>query len=487
MGSEWLRSLFGFGPVVSNRPAPQPVALRLSPHDVVTLGDACEGCLVLGATGSGKTSGPGFHLACNLLLQGCGFLVLCAKPDEAARWLHLCEITGRTDDVILWGPSHPAKLDVLRYALSTGSVDAAAHLLAQLVELSARVSGKGGDKEPFFTISANETLKALMTVHHAATGPHSAIDLLAMVNTLPPTAAAVHDPGWQGGSYFWTRLQEAERNAGGRTDYLLAKARILRQHAGLGDRTRSVIDLMMLNTLSQLLSGQFADILSSGESTVTPDDVLTRRKILIVDAPVLTHKEPGRFANVCWKISLQRQALARTVGGDTPHAVLWADEGQMFALEQDAMVQAVARSQRLISVLITQNLPVFATALGGGEMMTEVQALLGNYQNKVFAQNTCAVSNEFASGLIGMELQMLMNGSRQAGEYSLFDDLTGKPSQASHGFSSQWLPEVQPVRFTRLLKGGIVNRRVVTAIVHCGRVFSNGRTWIETAFLQEGA
>jgi hypothetical protein len=50
-----------------------------------TVGDACEGVLIMGATGSGKTSGSGAHLAHAYLRAGFGGMVLCAKPDERQR------------------------------------------------------------------------------------------------------------------------------------------------------------------------------------------------------------------------------------------------------------------------------------------------------------------------------------------------------------------------------------------------------------------
>jgi len=48
--------------------------------------DACEGTVIFGGTGSGKTSGSGRALAQSFLGAGFGGLVLCAKPEEPALW-----------------------------------------------------------------------------------------------------------------------------------------------------------------------------------------------------------------------------------------------------------------------------------------------------------------------------------------------------------------------------------------------------------------
>jgi len=62
--------------------------------DAFTIGNAVEGTLVLGATGSGKTSGSGRAIATAFLSAGFGGLVLTAKPDERRNWEGYCRDTG---------------------------------------------------------------------------------------------------------------------------------------------------------------------------------------------------------------------------------------------------------------------------------------------------------------------------------------------------------------------------------------------------------
>src|SRR2546423_836882 len=82
-----------------------------------TIGHACEGTLVLGATGSGKTSGSGKYLAHAFLRAGFGGLVLCAKPDEKARWLAYAKACGRSHSVIVMDGSCRERFNFLDYAL----------------------------------------------------------------------------------------------------------------------------------------------------------------------------------------------------------------------------------------------------------------------------------------------------------------------------------------------------------------------------------
>ena len=63
--------------------------LRLSPRDDLTIADALTGVIVTGATGSGKSSGPGEALAKAYLRAGFGGVIHTVKPSDvetALRW-----------------------------------------------------------------------------------------------------------------------------------------------------------------------------------------------------------------------------------------------------------------------------------------------------------------------------------------------------------------------------------------------------------------
>ena len=64
-------------------------------QDTWTLADACQGVLIQGENGSGKTSGSGQIFAKKYLENGFGGLVLCFKTDEADLWRSYLERAGR--------------------------------------------------------------------------------------------------------------------------------------------------------------------------------------------------------------------------------------------------------------------------------------------------------------------------------------------------------------------------------------------------------
>src|SRR5215475_5834368 len=71
--------------------------------DIWTLADACQGVLIQGENGSGKTSGSGQIFAKKYLENGFGGLVLCFKTDEADLWRRYLKRAGRQGDGRFFG------------------------------------------------------------------------------------------------------------------------------------------------------------------------------------------------------------------------------------------------------------------------------------------------------------------------------------------------------------------------------------------------
>src|SRR5882762_2094036 len=80
--------------------------------------DALTGVMVFGATGSGKTSGPGKHLAIGYLKSGFGGLVLCAKPEERRQWEEWAAETGRSRDLVIIEKEGPYCFNPLEWEAS---------------------------------------------------------------------------------------------------------------------------------------------------------------------------------------------------------------------------------------------------------------------------------------------------------------------------------------------------------------------------------
>lgn len=456
---------------------PEPEVLQ----GLLTLHQAYEGLLITGGTGSGKTTGPGAEAALNLLKHGAGFCVLCAKPDEFQRWAGYCE--GLDRPVIRFAPGTEAKCDLLAYELAHGeaTVEAAAQLLDMLVEVASR-TGSGQGDEPFWALFAQKIFRRAIATVWLAKGTCSLSDVYKLIVSAPESVKQAISDDWQKTSFCAECVNELHTRHGDTGDAKLCRDFWAVEWPNLSEKTRSVGYAMTTNVLDKFLSGAVAEMVSSGVSTVTPEHVMDGA-IVILDMPVLKWREPGQFFQIIFKTLVQR-AVLRRVNPSRP-VVVWADEAQFFTVpEVDGMVQTVARQAKLINVVLTQNLPMLISAMGGSEKARhEVDGYIANFQTKVLCANACKETNEYFSKLLGDERQYMLSGGTQQ-KYDLIADFMGQSQGHAH-FQEQWQPAVRPEDFTRLRKGGAANGFTVEALItQGGRSFWTGKTWAKAAFRQ---
>jgi hypothetical protein len=115
----------------------------------------------------------------------------------------------------------------------------------------------------------------------------------------------------------------------------------------------------------------------------------------------------------------------------------------------------------------------------GGDAKARVDSLMGNLCTKIFHANSDAETNEYASRLIGNDIINLGNTGTQQEHLSI--NFT-----KSVGISSQFLPQVQPRKFTILKSGGSMNDFKVQAIMAVsGREWSDGKNYFNVTFTQK--
>ena len=139
----------------------------------------------------------------------------------------------------------------------------------------------------------------------------------------------------------------------------------LHEHPSTDTRTRSNVIADYTGLLDAFLRGKIYDIFCRN-TTVSPDDILAG-KIVVVALPVAAYHEVGRYAAAIWKYLLQRASQRRKL--DHPETIrpsfIWADEAQYFSSPTDQIFQTVARSYRIGTVFLTQNLPNYYVEFGG--------------------------------------------------------------------------------------------------------------------------
>ena len=147
---------------------------------------------------------------------------------------------------------------------------------------------------------------------------------------------------------------------------------------------------------------------------------------------------------------------------------LWADESQYFVTKGDALFQQTARSKFASTVYLTQNLPNYQAALGGGGGSEQAaESLLGNLQTKIFHANGDPSTNEWAERVFARrDVSSTAPG--------------GDQSASSASFSRGAEPMVPARRFTELRTGGARNGKTVDGfVIQAGRKLCRKGTNVE--------
>lgn len=456
----------------------EPPLLPLTPWDDLTLAQLFEGVLAMGATGSGKSSTL-LHLMLALMRLNVGMLFLTSKRDDYETIARMAKLAKRESALVRFSTDGPWRFDFLNYELSAGgNLITAGQLMQDLVDISTRTSSQNSS-EPFWLIAACRKIRMAMTLVYRATGQCSVEDLYRCSTSMPNTQDQRDSPEFKETDCYLA-LNAAVHKYPDDYDVGLAVDYVLHEWPRMSDRTAGSIDAHVINVLEKLMSGSVRDLIASGVTNCSPA-MLDDGNLIVINTPILTHREPGQLVQAAWKLSTQRHALRRE---SKRPIVIWADEAQCHAIPSvDSMIQAVARSHRLINIAITQNIPLLESVLKRRE---DVLAWISNLQTKFIFANSDKDTNEYFSSMFGQSKQLMGGTSTRPGQVDPLQDWFGGQRQdANYSLNENWLPDVRPEEFSRLRKGGHENDCVVD--FYCfqgGRRFSNGKTWIKTSFMQ---
>ncbi|MGE3109314.1 MAG: type IV secretory system conjugative DNA transfer family protein [Phycisphaerales bacterium] len=409
------------------------------------IGDAIEGVQIIGATGSGKTSGSGATLARAFLERARGFmggLVLTAKHGETDLWRRYATETGRSDDLIIFSPRSGHRFNFLEYELQR-SEEQGGGLTQNLVSLFLNGLTAGdsvvSSSDPYWNDALRELLTHvvdLVVMGSRSTGtadrPSLALaDIVRTVRTAPQRTAEVGSRQWRADSWCWQHIERAigrakekrlhpvpAQNAAREADLQQTVEYWLNDFPRLSERTRSIVVSSLTSKLAGLLRSPLREVFSSprGISDEVRPEATFAGKIIVLDFPVKDFGEVGRFAQVLYKTIWQRAVEQRR---DTSRVVfLWADESQYFVTGEDMQFQQTARSQRAATVYLTQNLPNYYAMIGGRNPKAAADSLLGNLATKILHANADPTTNEWAQRLVGVrsETKLSFSSGTQDGQ-----------------------------------------------------------------------
>jgi hypothetical protein len=468
--------------------------LSLSENDDFSLANACEGVFICGTTGSGKTTGSGELFATSYLNAGMGGLVLTAKADERRLWERYCRDTGRLGDLIVFSPSEKWRFNFLdhearRAGPGGGLTENLVNLFTEVLQVAERQTGSGGrEDEGYWRRAMRQMVRNCTDVLMLGPGKVSIPDLYRMVVSLPTSPSMVSDKDWQARSFAYQCLMAADRrpkSEAQRIDYGLCLDYCIQEFPALSDKTRSII-VSTFTSMVDVFQRSVLRELFCTTTNISPEAV-EDGAIIVIDLPVKEFAEVGQLSQALMKYVFMRSIERRRPEANPRPVFLWVDESQLFTLQYDYLFQTTARSSRVATVYLTQNLSNYYATLGAGEEGRAVaDSLLGNVVTKIFHANGDAVTNEWAANMIGRSRQFFVNASstRQTDLASALFGVGG--GQSTGGVSEVMEYEVSPQRFTTLRKGGRANSGLVDGIVFQGgrRFKATGRTWLPVTFEQ---
>ena len=433
-----------------------------------TVRDACEGVLIMGGLGSGKTSGSGALLAKKYLTKGFGGVVLTAKEDELDLWKGYCKTYNRLDDLIIIEPGGNHRFNFLDYESSradkgTGITHNIADTLKTVIKAGAN-DGQEQDKA-FWDSTLQQLLVNAVDLCLLTSKSIKFKYIYQVIQSAPKSKDDLNSPSWQNSSACFKMMRHvatalAQKTPSPETDKLVHRFYavedfFLGNWLNLSDKTCSIVEQMFFGFGDRLMREPLYSLFNT-TTTITPEDTI-KGKIIIMNLPYLIYENAGRDAQILFKYSWQRAMQRRNITPKSRPTFLWVDEAHYFLHDHDIDHQSTARSYRACTVYLTQNLPNFALHFGGGERGNlRFKALAGNLGTKFFHANSDVETNEYAADLVGKDLQWVSNEGQNMGEDISF----------SQGSGQTLLHIIQPSEFAAQKTGGPLNNYDVQTVVH---------------------
>jgi hypothetical protein len=431
--------------------------------DVWRVRDACEGVLIFGAPGSGKTSGSGSAIAKAFLEAGFGGLILTVKPDEARRWQRVCEKTGRAGDFIHVTPRSGHKLNFLQYEIQRpGERLAVTEDLIRLFRTLIGVmshSKRNDTGDDFWTNATNQLMRKLVDIFLLAGEPVILEHMVYFINQAPK------EPGqdWRNLEMFAEVIQRAGANVqqGNAVD-----KRIYRDcfdywtgaYPAIADETRSGF-VTAFSAMADVLGGRGIHEMIGEETNLTPEMILSG-KIVVLDIPLEGNMQGGLMVQAMFKLLFQQAVHRRADNGLSMArpAFLWEDEGHMFFSQHDVDFQPTARDRRCPHVIISQNLHNF---LQQGHNQHAVEAVFAAMNTYIFHTNGDMDTNRWASDKIGLDRMEILKGTgllRPVLDENISFFKTQRPQDFKNAGGFRWEKEKEPAfppeNFAKLKRGG---------------------------------
>jgi hypothetical protein len=451
----------------------QPV-LSLSESDFWDVRALCEGTLITGAPGSGKSSCSGKQIAQGLLrIPSMGGLILTAKAEETRNWIRYAQECGREKDLIVFNAESGHCFDPLHYEWTrpgrgAGDLESIIDLFSTLVSIGKKEVGHGHD--PFWERGNEQLMRNVIKLLDLAGERISIVSIDRVIKSLPTRPDEYEEAAWQKDSYCAQliasiRARQETLTPEQWSDLEFATQFIFKKWPAFDERPRSSLEMTWSGMGDKFLFNPLNRLFCSSKCSFTPEMTMRDSAIVICDFPMLEYgHETGRLINIVLKLIFQRAWLRRDLG-DSPNPVfLWQDEMQYFVTRRDNFFQQTCRGSRVAVVCLTQNILNLSEELGEAQPGSKTKSFLGNLGIKIFHQQNDTETCNYASEQIGKAYRYLDNfNAGSSGD---------NHSHASFGGSRQLTHIVEPIEFTRLSKPDSQTPYAQALVYQSGKIFN---------------
>src|SRR6202167_527339 len=450
--------------------------LWLSDKDYLELRGLCEGTLITGAPGSGKTTTSGKKYAFGLLsVPGMGGLILTAKPEETRTWIGYAKACGREKDLIVFNAESGHCFDPLHYEWTrpgrgAGDLESIIDFFSTLSSIGKKEVGRSHD--PFWERGNEQLMRNIIKLLDLAGERISIVNIDRAIKSLPSHLNEHEEQAYQERAYCAQLLKALTDRKDTLTpeqwdDLDFATQFIFRKWPSFDERPRSSLDMTWSGMADIFLFHPFNRLFCGGKCTFRPEDTMNG-KLILCDFPMLEYgHETGRLINIILKLIFQRAWLRRDVSQSPNPVFLWQDEFQYFVTRRDNFFQQTCRGSRVAVVCLTQNILNLSEELGEDQPGSKTKSFCGNLAVKIAHQQNEPDTSTFIADIIGKEYRYLDS-------YNAGGTETGR-ANASVGGSQQLVHIIQPVEFTRLIKPD-ANNPYAEAIVYQSKPFNVTKT-----------
>ena len=460
----------------------------LTEQDGITLRQLFEGIIGFGTSGSGKTSTTA-HIFANAYLEaGFGGLVLTAKVDETPQWIEWVKEAGREKDLVIFKPTNPVFYDFMeREAKRQNGSDTETVVGLFMVIIEIANGGSLQSKETYWILALRQMLRNTVDILKCASAVVSIENMYILIITAPNSLSQLGSGDFQKDSYCFKCLSTAtdnfelidrsENQEQHFDDFDIAFKYWTKEFPNLAEKTRSIIVSMFTTTADAFLRGNLKRLFNTDPRKQEAAPELAREgKIIILDLPIKEKEQTGIIAQGVYKLCFQKAMEREKITAHTPNVFIFADEAQFTLTSYEDSFQSTARSSRIGTFYLVQSLSSLKLNLGE-QADQRTNSLLANLGTKIFHAQVDEQTNLWASKLIGEDWMI------QSSSSSSFNQQDNPQLSASFSESRRFI--VEPIAFSRLLRGGAPNDYIGSAIVHqVGRTWSTGDPYLEVFMKQ---